>query len=216
MAVAASDTNLHVCSFSGHPDAIGQWQRYGGNGSGYCIGFDANLITTDILSRAGVTLQRMIYRVDEQEMMTRLRIEQLYAHFGAYISRTDLGLSTEELKERAGARISVELEETALQLKHPLFADENEWRLIKKVGTGPMAEKQPTILFAPRGEYVKPFIEIELYVGKADVGKLPVSHVICGPKLDGDLAITCARQFLENCGYPDVRTAWSETHKIWR
>ena len=32
---------VYACSFSGAGESISQWQRYGADGFGYCVGFDA-------------------------------------------------------------------------------------------------------------------------------------------------------------------------------
>jgi len=54
-----------VCSFSEHHESISQWQRYGANGHGYCIGFDvAQLLRAADFEH--VFLRRLIYSPVEQ------------------------------------------------------------------------------------------------------------------------------------------------------
>jgi hypothetical protein len=208
---AATESNLHVCSLSERHDSISQWQRYGADGHGYCVGLDTGRLSSDWLDRVGASLHQMVYDTDEQERLVRDRFAFMAQQLEPEVAALNDD-ARQALIEMGGVDIAIGLEEVALQLKHPLFRDELEWRLIREVNAHSLMQLTKTH-FAVRGNYVKPYIEIELPA--PEVGT-PIVEVVCGPRLDGELAIMSAQQYLANSSFSGVSVRWSELHEIWR
>jgi hypothetical protein len=208
-----TDTTLYLCAFSSRNDSIGQWQRYGANGTGYCLGFERRRLTEQILDRVGVELHKMVYGQHEQEALVRQKLSELLAK-AETLKEVSPEESEQQFTDLAGMAIAISLEEVALRLKHPLFEDEAESRLIKEVLLGSETVDPVVVNFSCRGDYVKPYIEIAIHGDESET--IPVAEVVCGPKLDGDLAINSSQHFLETVGYEDCLVSWSELHEIWR
>jgi hypothetical protein len=51
---------LYVCSFSGTAESLSQWQRYGADGAGYCLGFDGALLD-ELLDHDQISRHDMLY-----------------------------------------------------------------------------------------------------------------------------------------------------------
>ena len=70
---AAPRERLFVCSFSETTESISQWQRYGSDGSGYCLGFTTagldTLFQTDVIQRVP-----MMYAKHDQDDWLRQKI----------------------------------------------------------------------------------------------------------------------------------------------
>ena len=110
------------------------------------------------------------------------------------------------------------LELVALSLKHPLFNEEREWRYICSVGADEMAAQVAVPgVFGVRGSYIKPFrcLPPLQKTGEAP-DLLPITSIVCGPKLDCDMASPAVTQFLQNHGYANVPVDRSEVADVWR
>jgi hypothetical protein len=205
---APLSSTLFLCSFSETPQSISQWQRYAADGHGYCLGFDAKA-----LSRSGSgALVKMAYRRSRQIDIISRQIAKLVRAYleGAFSLRS--GLSTGERTAAAAMRIVLELEPVTLELKNPTFEDEKEWRLIREFG---IADAELSLEFAIRGAYPKPFLPIS-FGTDAVATPLPLRQVVCGPRLDEELAIPAMQQLLRASGYPHALVTISELRRTWR
>jgi len=207
---------LYVCSFSGTDESISQWQRYGADGAGYCIGFDPRKLD-ELFDEDGISRDVMLYDVDQQRQLIR---EAIHAGMRS--------LQRAEEKRRAGGGYmadalfaDIDIEQAKLRLKNPYFHDEKEWRYFLRI----IVEDDPddddedldawTEHYSVRGAYVKPYLELPRAVPSASGKKLPIVRVICGPKLDGEFAAATTRRFLRTHGYR-VPVESSALAEIWR
>jgi hypothetical protein len=191
---------LYACSFSERNDSLSQWQRYGAGGEGYCIGFDASQLQNR--SRTPHTLLvRVIYEEPEQER-----------HIMAVITGRS---STAPAEREEGAFGAAIIDGLALQLKNPLFRDEHEWRLIHIEGRSEGSVTR--IKTAVGGSYIKAFVEIDFGEETSRLSTLPIVSVVCGPKLEAELAESGVRELLAAYDYgPSVQVSSSELHATWR
>lgn len=203
---------IHVCSFSELPNSISQWQRYGADGYGYCLGFASTALKR--LQSRDLKLKRIIYNHKRQREAVRQQIRTLCEAFRIAHDTREESMPAEILLGTSAALSALVLEGLALELKDSSFADEREWRLIQRTPTksGEIA-CLPDIQFAARGMYVKPFVDVALPSGAKR--RAPLLSLICGPRLDGSLAIASASYFLRACGR-DFDASWSDLHKVWR
>jgi len=220
---------LYICSFSATTESISQWQRYGSDGNGYCIGFLRRGLD-ELFDSESVWFKAMLYDEAAQKDAMRTAIA------------TGLKLY-QELQERESSpnrpyyeylSTDIEIDSVLLQVKNRVFHDEEEWRYLFRSDpddndfvhdTPRDVDKQDDSFaedmtsndireaFAVRGSYVKPFITLPRTTRATRL--LPIVGVICGPKLDGDLAVTSARRFLVSRGY-GVQVEHSKLAEIWR
>lgn len=203
---------VHVCSFSEVPNSISQWQRYGADGYGYCLGFLPPVLKR--LSSTDLQLQRVEYNPARQRKLVRSTLETLREAFRIASTSRDDSMPMEILISTSAVVAAIVFESLALRLKDSSFSDEREWRLIH---TAPADGKQKPIAqgleFAARGHFVKPFVEIETSRGSKHRSSL--AAVVCGPRLDGSLSVATASYFLRATGHA-IDATWSELHKVWR
>jgi len=209
-------TRMYVCSLSETPASISQWQRYGADGYGYCVGFDANALSRRYLA-AGVELRRMIYATNAQRELVASRLRQVLAMFASGEIHRDLRLRRDGDIDDVAPHLTIRLAETLLELKNPQFAEELEWRLISEALEHDQVEfawQNPQ--FAPRGMYIKPFVVPPLTVVGRHMSRLPIVAIVCGPRLDGDLAEASVMRFLRTHGLGSVKVEISALRHSWR
>lgn len=207
-----NEHRVHVCSFSEVPDSISQWQRYGADGYGYCLGFSAALLRK--LETTELTLCRVEYKPNRQREMVQQRLHLLREGYRLAAARRESDMPEHILIGTSAALAAVVLDSIALQLKDPSFADEREWRLIHRALRPIKSDDGAQPLdFAPRGYFVKPFIEVELTLRRR--ARSPLTSVACGPRVDGDLAVSTATYFLRATGHA-IDAEWSPLHRTWR
>lgn len=201
MAAGSIVRVLDVC----HEESISQWQRYGADGSGYCIGFSARDLDK-VLEEALVSRTAMLY--DEEEQLSTLRMA--------------VANGVEECRRLKAKKSSyleyvftdMELDSAMLQMKNPFFRDELEWRYFVRCHEGTTSPHLPKEEFAVRGALIKPLIELPRRKQEPRP-RLPISAVVCGPKLDAGLSVPTVSRFMYSKGYtvPVEQSALSE---IWR
>lgn len=202
---------VHVCSFSEVAITISQWQRYGADGYGYCLGFALPALRR--LQNTSVRLRKVVYRPRRQREIVRTRIRTLREAYRMASEGRDESMPEHILLGTSAVLSAAALDGLALELKDPSFSDEREWRLIhRRLSHGVSAGATPSIKFAARGNVVKPFVELELSHPKA--GPF-LTDLVCGPRLDGELAIATAAYFLRSVGHT-IEPSWSELHRVWR
>lgn len=201
---SSPDPRLFVCSFSEVVDSLSQWQRYGADGWGYSIGFDADELDAVLGSR--VYRRKMCYNEDEQEKVARERFRQFALDIAQYSKRKKAALSRPELFRGL-------FNDLIIELKHPFFSDECEWRYITTLDTRSDGSiPAPVEQYAVRGAYVKPFVLLPSDNSRV----LPIDVILSGPRLDAQLASRGTEQLLRAYGYQNVHVISSSLSGIWR
>lgn len=206
------DTNLFICSFSERYRSMSQWERYAAGGVGYCLGFDRRALER-ALAKKDCELCQLIYSSKDQKTAARQRLVELAREFKMFEGMRKSPTATQYTAYATA--VAVELEELSLRLKNPDFRDEKEWRIIHQIrGKGRVSQAAATH-FTPRNNLVKPYVELTLEErGGAPV--LPLVKIICGPKLEGDVAIASATYFAAQKGYANVSVEHSKLSAVWR
>jgi hypothetical protein len=203
---------VHVCSFSEVSNSISQWQRYGADGYGYCLGFSPASLRR--LKTTELQLKRVVYKPRRQRELVRTRLETFREAFRIAAEDRDESMPMDVLLGTSAALAAMVLDGIALELKDSSFSDEREWRLIHRtLSDAKRTGISQDVEFTPRGHFVKPFIEIAL--PKGPKGRSPLAAVVCGPRSDGSLAVETASYFLRATGHA-VEASWSELQKVWR
>jgi hypothetical protein len=145
--------------------------------------------------------------------MLSVEIERLRQKYGI----SDTRGNQRSKRSLYGLVVALTLEELALQLKNPDFREEREWRLIRELRHRNVAAAgDPIIKFSKRGHLIKPHIEMMLPSKTTTAhSRLPLVSVICGPKLEREVAVASAGYFLAQNGY-HIPVKHSSLGAIWR
>jgi len=211
MEPAANVSSLYLCSFSETPESISQWQRYAADGHGYCLGFDATLLKRVTPLR----LLKMSYQPSRQRALIQLEIHRVIQSYLAGGLDEIVPLTRRRRLDYLSLHFRRLLEPVALRLKNPRFEDEHEWRLIRQYAE--VAADKPDVMFAARGSYPKPFVSVPLHIARRGRRTgLPLLKVICGPRLQNDLARMSMRHLLDTKGHSEVSVETSPLQQAWR
>lgn len=210
--LAWRDHTIFACSMSETPDSISQWQRYGGDGHGYCIGFDARALVRvlTVLDRRP-TLHRMEYDKKRQQHAVRLAIEEfrrrepeLAKHFKK---------AGEDWRQYRRYMLAIQLAEVAVTIKNPWFKDEKEWRLLLSLDE---RDKYKYVEMCSRGPYLRPYVDAAVQHTEGSA-LLPIRKIVCGPRLDEELAVQPIRELVRLKGYEEkVHVSQSSLAPVWR
>ncbi len=205
------DDRLYLCSFSATKESISQWQRYGADGAGYCLGFDAGRLDT-ILKADNIRRLPIIYDPEVQRTMLRRSLSNAVEQYEDWVAR--MPEQEHKLHWIDAAVASDEIDQVEMQFKNRFFEDEAEWRYFVRVDTDRPATNDLAEQFAARGAYIKPFVMFPKQNNSSL--QLPLTHVVCGPKLDWELAETTVKRFLASCDNGFVTVERSQLAEIWR
>lgn len=213
--VTRSPDRLFVCSFSATKESISQWQRYGAAGSGYCVGFDTKLLDA-VFDNDMINREPMMYSVVEQKNYLRAKIRnglETYRRKVAAASPADKnrGINVYDAIFTAG-----DVDDATLRLKNPFFEDEQEWQYVERIEEDDLQDDDSEEEFAVRGVYVKPYICFPRKPKRRSLSRLPIIGVVCGPRLDIDIAKPTADRFLCSQGYSGIKAEPSALASIWR
>lgn len=188
-----------VC-FSEDDNDMSQWDRYGGAGGGFSLGF-----SVDGLEKLGkpetassYADRAILYRITYDETEQRKRLQQLLSK-AIRLWKLAETFDAPLVKPRQAIvahNLAYFLFTALTTFKHPGFKAEKEWRLIYSKGSSVLeshfdAEYRDT----PRG--LVPFVKL----GMPNNEKLPLSRMICGPRASSMESRTLAMSFLRQRGY---------------
>jgi hypothetical protein len=168
------EVNLYVASFSEDGDSLPQWRAYGGQVSGFALGFKSD----QLLLPEEFTLARCIYAPEKQSEVARAivaEVESMLAQMPP-VGVTNINFS-------AWALMLLTLHQFALIFKHGKFRDEREWRIFSSVlmdvaPVFPIEEPECALDFRQGKSMLIPYRRIPLRGGR---GELPLYEVVVGP-----------------------------------
>lgn len=234
---ATTALDIYLFSMSETPESISQWQRYGADGFGYCIGLDLKrLRSTHLLTSKTAMLKQVIYEPTAQRRMftaavrhfikkwqtkSRFPPNQTCPATSSTVNKpgTRFRKSTPEIWMRLHAvRLAGDLVQLALQMKHFHFRDEREWRLLFQLAHDPSVTALHKPQFFARGAYLKPSFDLPVTPERQGQGPRlpPIKLITIGPKLDQDLAAATLKQLLFQQEVGDIRIEASDLARTWR
>ena len=193
--------DFYSVSFTANGDLLSQWRGYGSSGGGYAIGFDpAGLVQPPSpYPQPERFLHRVIYDQDVQLRFLRSAADAMLALFAA-VDPTESSVT----KSRARVFSAMgELVGFAFGFKDPAWAEEQEWRAVHVRPNGEL----PGVEFRPDSGVAMPYISLAM--GTDPEGRLPIRHIVQGPRINSDLAAKSLELLLTANGYSDVDIAVS-------
>lgn len=188
--VGRSTHTAYVACFCTDGDLLSQWRGYGANGGGYSVEFDVKALE-DLLVPAlragdsvgayqiGMPVSKVIYGPDDQQLQA----------------------AAKSIVESANGWELFSTVKALAQFKHPAFAEEDEWRLIKSEGTF-----YTPLLFRPGAGGIIPYIKL-IRPQPFDEGVFipsAIRSITVGPGPDQSLREEAVRQLLTQRGFFDT------------
>lgn len=122
-----------VACFCEEEDLLSQWRGYRAGETGYSLGMDLSLVATVGDLPPNTYLRKVIYDPDVQRQQVG-DVVDIWLETAASLLTADRGLHAEDVFPYPAIwALQEALAEHHLCFKHPAFAEEREWRLIKLV-----------------------------------------------------------------------------------
>ena len=180
-----------VASFCEDGDLLSQWRGYGARGGGYALGFrfsdrtHLGVLGTDH-DIPNPYLRKVLYEPDEQQALVVGFLERFAeAVTEALDGSAQTQLHPDELNfapQLMAPHAANYLFDLSITFKHPAFAEEKEWRLLRV--TRDNGTPEHLCFREARGELV-PYRPVTLFdVGDAGERSFPLHEVTFGPTLN--------------------------------
>jgi hypothetical protein len=185
------DVSEFVVSFWARCDKAGQWLHYGRSGTGVALGFGAELESV---------VQRDLMRIDYDRNSQTARLGRLVDAGSRVLAQAST--PSPWMSEAAAHLVSIYMPALAVQMKHPSFEDEDEWRLvgheIRRDGK-PLAPAPTGLKWRTRGAALVPYEELS-FAGRPEA----LEEVVIG--YSSPLGLDAVRLLLSEQGmHPLVR-----------
>lgn len=210
---------VFVGSLSEHNDQLSQWRAYCPDSGGFAIGFD----TERLLALRNLQAFHLFECLYKEEDYAPQMEDLIYDTVEAYRThqREQGGLSDQDRRMHASSFLWLFLD-LAVRIKHPDFAEEDEWRLVSSRRT--LTEKSVESRIGP--STLVPYVNFQFNAADIDVPReidqartspgSPITEIVVGPTPHQQLAKRSVQQLLESNGVYGVRVRKSETpYRTW-
>lgn len=176
--------HVYAACFCQNGDLLSQWRAYGGD-SGYAIGFRTSSLREVSTALESVSFQKVIYGLEEAGHYLNDMLEAVAQGVAGFPGAT------------GNIRLMTRVLPTVATIKHPTFAEEQEWRLLSTSWGASEA-----LSFRSASVGLVPYV-------KASLPDDAVAHVIVGPGQYPTVRISGVAQLLERHGMGGVEVVGS-------
>lgn len=183
--------DVYLACFCEQDDLLSQWRGYPSAGGGYAVGFRSSVIAK------GRMLRKVVYDNAAQREIVRTMLRPACER---------LAESTDDSDEYLDKALLVGLQYHAATLaecsfcfKHPGFAEEQEWRLIRVNMRDGNPPDRVTPRFRESATGLLPYLPLELE--REGDEERPIHEIVVGPNTHPELAVRAAEQLLDSIGY---------------
>lgn len=182
-----------VGCFSSSGDRLSQWRGYAGS-SGFSIGFKTDRLAHLVIGRKTLLLP-CVY--DDKTL--KMFVDNILGHLGRMFTH---GVARHSIDADAYAALLAEeyidnLEWYLPVFKDPGFSEEEECRLITRIGTAELDR----IVLLPKQNILSGYIEVDLSDPDAEGQTMPLSKLVVGPGPHMHLSRYAASVLLHQKGY---------------
>lgn len=184
--------DIYLACFCEQDDLLSQWRGYPSTGGGYAIGFRTSIIAN------GRMLRKVVYDEPTQREILRAMLRPACRHLAENTDDSDKGYLEKAMLVGLQYHAAT-LAECSFCFKHPGFAEEQEWRLIRlnmRQGNPPH-RVNPSFRESATG--LLPYLPFDLE--RPDDEQRPIAEVLVGPNAHPELAVRAAEQLLDSVGY---------------
>jgi len=176
--------HVYAACFCQDGDLLSQWRAYGGDG-GYAIGFRTSSLREASTALDSVHFEKVIYGLDDAGPYLDAMLEAVAQGVAGFPGAS------------GNIRLMTRVLPTVATIKHPTFAEEQEWRLLSTSWGASEA-----LSFRPGSVGLVPYVEVSLPDNA-------VAHVIVGPGRYPKVRISGVAQLLERHGMGGVEVVGS-------
>jgi hypothetical protein len=194
--IANRITNGHMifaASFRANGNLLSQWRGYSQIGKGVSIGIKGKTLLT-LATQSNFQLGRCIYEEDRQIALIDRVLDSLLNMINDYRD-----IDAESGYENFFSVIEADMLRIAALLKHPSFAEEDEWRIVSAVVTDYLSSP---VNFREGTSMLIPYYEFPLLCGDK---KIPIDHLYIGPTPNSSLSLNSMRLYLRNHGIEPIQ-----------
>ena len=183
-------------------DQLSQWREYSERGTGYAVGFNANLITNEHIKRyENYGLIKVIYDRSLQSKHLEYVIISCMSEL--------IGLAKVAPKDQIPALVfefcralDAGISTYAAQYKDDAFHEEKEWRIVYIV---PSIDIINEIKFKTSNRVIVPYLEIDVSSSAGPFGnRLPIKSIFQGPQSHPEIGKYSLSLLLKQLKYEDV------------
>jgi len=193
-----------VACFCSNGSLLSQWRGYAASATGYALGLESAVLSNRAerlgYEAIGVVLEQVEYDRRNQESIVRHAVDRVLGNFEQdleIVAAADIG----NLRVLYFNVLSTVLADLFPRFKHPMFAEEREWRLlIRRLSDTETA----LVRFREGSRYVIPYFPLDLrFKTGPQQGHLPLREIVHAPIAEPDLVKRSLRMFLRAHGYAD-------------
>lgn len=181
--------SIFIASFCDSPNLQNQWRGYAAKGCGYNIGIAFNSETKAWTDNVGekeqrrIYLRKIIYKIDKQESIIKEYLTEVIESIRNSLMFLEKYPQFEQETELSKIRLSIEnlLVDIMVSLKNPVYAQENEWRLLRIIRWDQIP---PIIKFRKNEDEFVLYVNTYLFDEKDDVKVFPLKEIRYGPMLN--------------------------------
>lgn len=181
-------TNGHLvfaASFRSHGNLLSQWRGYSTVGKGVSLGFDSDYIVRCAREQQFL-IGQCIYDHEVQRQLIAAVIDVV-----VQITRNE----PQERWHSLFGQLEPELLRIAALIKHPSFAEEQEWRIVSPAMTN---FRNAEVSFREGTSMLVPFCELELHPEGID--HIALEHIYLGPTAHITLSMNSLAMYLKKQG----------------
>lgn len=170
---------IFSASFRANGNLLSQWRGYSNHGKGISLGFNHQAIQS-LACAQNFRLGRCLYDVGEQQAIARRLVDCVTS---MYLQCGDIS--------HVLPSIEADLLSICALLKHPTFAEEQEWRLVSPTFSSP---DSLAIHFREGKTMLVPYCLFDLELE----GAIKLDHVYVGPTPNPQLSVTALMHYLSS------------------
>lgn len=194
-AESAFTDDLYVISFTEDGDLLSQWRGYGEFGRGVSIGIDTSRVSNKTFDEPDEEYSerytfQLIYEEEVQRKMISNAISKFLRVFANVYNQFDFREGNDVPGLFGASYLSNILTYLSIQMKHPSFSEEREWRLVQS-RPGLIVPNTRKLSFRTRESTLIPYVPI--FFGEHRNGnKIPIEKIILGPlaHISSEISIT--------------------------
>lgn len=208
LALRIEGVNVCVCSFSESGDVLSQWRAYGGNASGFSIGFLGAFLRS-ICENLQFWLVPVLYEEERQQELIRTLLEDVLKE-NVQAQSQSAGKAGDETDDSSlpGGNLVAYLNRYAPLIKHKAFIEEREWRIVSR----PLSCADERFGYREGASMLIPYFRIPLF---SAAQPFSIKEIFVGPTPHPEQSIRSLKGMLTRNELPATLTHSQAPYRNW-